>query len=162
MDPLADLQALARAPLRVARDLQAIADALQVLPEVAEAIRPLPTIVEAVGNLPDIQDAVRSIPAIVEAVQMLPAIEHLIVSLVVALEPALTDVHELRGIVGSQQQQVTHMEEMMQRLDRRTLVLERTILDLQGKADRAMELLPDPDDDSRTVLEKAKDAIAGA
>lgn len=161
MDPLADLQALVRAPLDVARDLRAIADAVHVLPEIEAAIRPLPKIVGAVEDLPEIQDAVRSIPAIVEAVQMLPAIEHLIVSLVAALEPALTDVHELRGIVGSQQQQVTHMEAMMQRLDQRTVVLERTILDLQGKADQAMELLPDPDDDSRTVLEKAKDAIAG-
>ena len=161
MDPLADLQALARAPLGVGRDLRVIADAVQVLPEVAEAIRPLPKIVDAVEGIPDIQDVVRSIPAIVEAVQMLPAIEHLVVSLVAALEPALTDVHELRGIVGSQQQQVTHTEEMMERLDRRTLVLERTIVDLQKKADHAMELLPDPDDHNRTVLEKAKDAIAG-
>lgn len=141
MDPLADLQALARAPLEIARDLR--------------------TIVDAVDNLPEIQEAARSLPAIVEALQMLPAIEHLIVSLVAALEPALTDVHELRGIVGSQQQQVTHMEEMMQRLDRRTVVLERTVVDLQNKADRAMQLLPDPDDDTRTVLEKAKDVIAG-
>lgn len=161
MDPLGDLQALARAPLEVARDLRAIADAVQILPEIAEAIQPLPKIVDAVDHLPEIQDAVRSIPALVEAVQMLPAIERLIVSLVAALEPALTDVHELRAIVGSQQQQVTHMEEMMQRLDRRTMVLERTIVDLQKKADHAMRLLPDPEDDARTVLEKAKDAIAG-
>jgi hypothetical protein len=54
------------------------------------------------------------------------------------------------------------METMMQRLDRRTTVLERTGLDLQKKADHAMELLPDPEDDNRTVLEKAKDAIASA
>jgi hypothetical protein len=60
-------------------------------------MQPLPKIVTAVDNLPEIQDAVRSNPAIVEAVQMLPAIEHLIISLVAALEPALTDVHELRG-----------------------------------------------------------------
>jgi hypothetical protein len=161
VDPLGDLQALARAPLEVARDLRAIAEAVQILPEIAEAIRPLARFVDAVEDLPEIQDAVQSIPAIIEAVQMLPAIEHLIVSLVAALEPALTDVHELRGIVGSQQQQVTHMEEMMERLDRRTVVLERTIVDLQSKADRAMKILPDPDDDSRTMLEKAKHAIAG-
>jgi hypothetical protein len=30
------------------------------------------------------------------------------------------------------------------------------------KADHAREFLPDPEDDNRTVLEKAKDAIAGA
>lgn len=122
VEPLADLQALARAPLDVARNLRAIADAVRILPE----------------------------------------IENLIVSLVAALEPALGDVHELRAIVGSQQQQVTHIEEMMQRLDRRTVVLERTVVDLQNKADHAMRLLPDADDDSRTVLEKAKDVIGGA
>jgi hypothetical protein len=49
----------------------------------------------------------------------------------------------------------------MQRLDRRTVVLERAVVDLQSKADHAMQLLPDPDDDSRTVLEKAKDVIGG-
>lgn len=159
MDPLADVQALARAPREVARDLRRIADAVQILPEIEEVMRPLPTIVDAVDNLPEIQEAVRSLPAIVEALQMLPAIENLIVSLVAALEPALTDVHELRGIVGPQQQQVTHMEEMMERLDRRTEVLERTVVDLKNKADQAMRLLPDPDEDNRTVLEKAKDAI---
>jgi len=78
------------------------------------------------------------------------------------MRAALADVHELRGIVGSQQQQVTHMEEMMQRLDRRTVVLERAVVDLQNKADRAMRLLPGPDDENRTVLEKAKDVITGA
>ena len=161
MDPLADLQALARAPLDVARDLRAIADAVRVVPEIEEAIRPLPKIVDAADSLPEIQEAVRSLPAIVEALRMLPAIETLLVSLAAALEPALADVHELRGIVGSQQQQVTHMEEMMQRLDRRTVVLERAVVDLQNKADRAIRLLPDPDDDNRTVLEKAKDVIGG-
>jgi hypothetical protein len=162
VDPLADLQALARAPLDVARDLRAIADAVRILPEIEEALRPLPKIVDAADGLPEIQEAVRSLPAIIEAVRMLPAIENLIVSLVAALEPALADVHELRGIVGSQQQQVTHIEEMMQRLDRRTVTLERAVVDLQSKADHAMELLPDPDDDGRTVLEKAKDVIGGA
>jgi hypothetical protein len=39
---------------------------------------------------------------------------------------------------------VTHVEAMMQQLDRRTMVLERTILDLQKKADHAIELVPDP------------------
>jgi hypothetical protein len=77
-----------------------------MLPEIAAAIRPLAKIVDAVDNLPEIQDAVCSIPALVEAVQMLSAIERLIVTLVAALEPALIDVHEPRGIVGSQQQQV--------------------------------------------------------
>jgi hypothetical protein len=32
---------------------------------------------------------------------MLPAIERLIVTIVTALEPALIDLHELRGIVDS-------------------------------------------------------------
>jgi len=121
VDPFADLRALARAPLDIARDARAIADAVQILPE----------------------------------------IENLMVSLVAVLKPALVDVHELRGIVGSQQLQVTHIEEMVQRLDSRTLVLERAVVDLQNKADRALRLLPDPDDDNRTVLEKAKDVIAG-
>jgi hypothetical protein len=44
----------------------------------------------------------------------------------------------------------------MQRLDRRTMVLERTILYLQKKADHAMELLRDPENDNRTLLEKEK------
>ena len=118
---LADLRAFARAPLDIARDARAIADAVRILPE----------------------------------------IENLMVSLVAVLKPALVDVHELRGIVGSQQLQVTHIEEMVQRLDTRTLVLERAVVDLQNKADRAMRLLPDPDDDNQTVLEKAKDVIAG-
>jgi chromosome segregation ATPase len=161
VDPLADLQALTRAPLDVARDLKAIADALRVLPEIEQALRPLPKIVDTAERLPELQDALHSLPTIIEALHRLPAIEDLIVSLAAALQPALTDVHELRGIVGSQQQQVTHIEEMMQRLDRRTVVLERAVTDLQHKADRAMHLLPDPDDDTRTVLEKAKDAIAG-
>jgi hypothetical protein len=162
VDPLADVRALARAPRDVARDLLAIADAVRVLPEIEQALRPLPKIVAAAESLPEIQEAVRSLPAVIEAVRMLPAIENLVVSLVAAVEPALVDVHELRGIVGSQQQQVTHIEEMMQRLDRRTVVLERAVLDLQNKADQAMALLPDRDDDSRTVLEKAKDVIGGA
>jgi hypothetical protein len=40
--------------------------------------------------------------------------------------------------------------------------IKRTILDLQKKTDHAREFLPDPEDDNRTVLEKAKDAIASA
>lgn len=92
---------------------------------------------------------------------MLPAIERLIVSLVAAVEAALIDAHELRvgrfPAAGD-----AHMEATMQRLDRRTMVLERTIVDLQKKADHAMELLPDPEVDNRMVLEKTKDAIAGA
>jgi hypothetical protein len=133
VDPLADLQALARAPLDIARDLRGIAEAVRILPDIEDAVRPLTAI--------------------------LPAIEGLIISLTAALEPALIDVHQLRGIIASQQQQVTHIEEMIQRLDLRTAVIERTVVDLQTKADDAMQLLPDPDDDTRTVLEKARDAI---
>jgi hypothetical protein len=160
MDPLADLQALTRAPLDLARDLKVIADALRVLPDIEKALRPLSQLVDTADS-PEIHDALHSLPAIFEALHRLPAIENLLVSLAAALEPALGDVHELRGIVGSQQQQVTHIEDMMQRLDRRTVVLERAVVDLQNKADRAMQLLPDPADDNRTVLEKAKDVIAG-
>jgi hypothetical protein len=159
VDPLGDLQALARAPLDVARDLRAIADAIQVLPDIEAAVRPLPALADAADKLPAIQEAISGVPTIVEAVRLLPTIEGLMVSLTAALEPALLDVHELRGIIASQQQQVTHIEEMLQRLDRRTVVIERSVVDLQSKADHAMQLLPDPDDDNRTVLEKAKDAI---
>jgi hypothetical protein len=161
VDPLGDLRSLTRAPLDVTRDLRAIADAARILPEIEEALRPLPRIVDAATDLPALEEAVGSLPAILEAVRAVPALEALVISLLAVLEPALADVHELRGIVGSQQQQVTHMEEMMRRMDQRTGVLERVVLDLQSKADQAMRLLPDPDDDNRTVLEKAKDVIAG-
>jgi hypothetical protein len=40
-------------------------------------------------------------------------------------------------------------------------VLERAVVDLQNRADRAMRFLPDPANDNRTVLKKAKDVIAG-
>jgi hypothetical protein len=161
VDPLGDLRSLTRAPLDVTRDLRGIADALRILPEIADALRPLPKIVDAAENRPELEEAVRSLPAILEAARAVPALEALVISLLATLEPALADVHELRGIVGSQQQQVTHMEEMMRRMDQRTAVLERVALDLQAKADQAMGLLPNPDDDTRTVLEKAKDVIAG-
>ncbi len=161
MDPLADLRTLARVPLDVARDLAAIADAVQILPEIAEATRALPKVVDAVNDLPKIQRAVRSLPAISQALRILPTIENLLVALTASLEPALGDVHDIREVISSQQLQVTHIEEIMQRLDRRTLVLERAVVELQSKADEAMELLPDPDDDTRTVLEKAKDVVTG-
>jgi hypothetical protein len=140
VDPLGDLQALARAPLDVARDLRVIADAITILPE--------------------IEAAVRGLPAIGEALRILPAIESQIASLSVAVESMLADVNEVRRVVASQQLQVTHIEQMIQRLDQRTGVIERTVVDLQTKADHAMRLLPDPDGDNRTVLEKAKDVIA--
>jgi hypothetical protein len=140
VDPVGDLQALARAPLEIARDLRAIADAITILP--------------------DIEAAVGSLPAIGDALQILPAIESQIVAISASLQPLAADVKEVRKVVASQQLQVTHIEQMIQRLDRRTRVLERTVLDLQTKADHAMRLLPDPDDDNRTVLEKAKDVIS--
>lgn len=47
---------------------------------------------------------------------------------------------------------------MMQTLQQRTTVIEQTLQQLAVKADRAIKLLPDPDDD-RGALTKAKDAI---
>lgn len=49
---------------------------------------------------------------------------------------------------------MTHIEAMRQRIEGRSQVLERSVVDLQAKADTAMRVLPDPDDDEprRRVL----------
>jgi hypothetical protein len=81
-------------------------------------------------------------------------------SLLVAFGPPIRDVARLREIVEPQQERVAHIEQMMEALSERTIVIEQAVLDLTAKAEAALELLPDPDDD-RGVLAKAKDAITG-
>jgi hypothetical protein len=84
-----------------------------------------------------------------------------LLSLIAALEPALADVKQLRQIVDAQQDQVTHIEAMVQRIERRSQVLERSVVDLRADADEAMRALPDPDDEERGPLAKARDVLTG-
>jgi chromosome segregation ATPase len=160
-NPIFDLQSLARAPLEAARDLSVIAHALQTLPEISAAVEPLPQAINDIRNIPGIQDAVASLPNLVDAVERVATIEALLLSLIAAVEPALSDVKQLREIVDAQQDQVTHIEAMVQRIERRSQVLERSVVDLQANADEAMRALPDPDDDGRSPLAKARDVITG-
>jgi chromosome segregation ATPase len=99
-------------------------------------------------------DARRELAVIAQALQTLPEIR-------AELEPALADVRRLREIVAAQQEQVTHIEGMVQRIERRSEVLERSVVDLQAKADEAMRVLPNPDDEERGPLAKARDVITG-
>jgi hypothetical protein len=160
-NPISDLQALARTPLEAARDLAVIAQALQALPDISAAVQPLPAAINDIRNVPGIEDAAASLPDLVDAVHRVPTIEVLLVSLIAAVEPALADVKKLREIVDAQQDQVSHIEEMVQRIERRSLVLERGVVDLQAKTDEAMRALPDPDDEGRGPLAKARDVITG-
>lgn len=158
-NPISDLRALARAPLAAARDLAVIAQALQTLPDISAAVEPLPVAVNAVRNVPGIDDAAASLPDLVDAVHRVPTIEALLVSLIAAIEPALADVRRVTEIVDAQQDQVAHIEAMVQRIERRSQVLERSVVDLQANADEAMRALPDPDDHERGPLAKARDVI---
>jgi hypothetical protein len=160
-NPIAELQALARAPLEAARDLAVIAQALQTLPEISAAVEPLPGAIKDIRNVPGIEHAAASLPDIVDAVDRVPTIEALLLSLIAALEPALADVKQLRQIVDAQQDQVTHIEAMVQRIERRSQVLERSVVDLRADADEAMRALPDPDDEERGPLAKARDVLTG-
>jgi hypothetical protein len=127
VNPVSDLQTLARAPMEALRDLAFIADALQALPGITAAVEPLP-----------------------EALRQLPAIEKSLRTLIASLEPALADVRRLREVIETQHQQVIHIDTTVQRIDRRTRVLERSV-----------RALPDPDDD-RGPLAKAREALTGA
>ena len=160
-NPISDLQAVARAPLEATRDLAVIAQALQTLPGIGAAVEPLPAAINDLRNLPGIDDAAASLPDLVDAVRRVPTIEGLLVSLIAALEPTLVDVRRVTEIVDAQHQQVTHIEAMVERIERRAQVLERSVVDLQAKADEAMRALPDPDDEGRGPLAKARDAITG-
>jgi DNA repair ATPase RecN len=160
-NPISDLQALARTPLAAARDLAQIAQALQTLPEISAAITPLPEAINDIRHIPGIDEATASLPDLVDAVHRVPTIEALLVSLIAALEPALTDVKRVAEIVDAQHQQVTHIEAMVQLIERRSQTLERSVADLQAKADEAMRALPDPDDEERGPLAKARDVITG-
>jgi hypothetical protein len=160
-NPISDLQTLARAPLEAARDLAGIAQAVQTLPDISAAVKPVPGALNAIRTLPGVDDAAASLPDLVDAVRRVPTIEGLLVSLIAALEPALADVKRVTEIVDAQQTQVTHIEAMVERIEQRTQVLERSVVDLQAKADEAMRALPDPDDEERGPLAKARDAITG-
>jgi hypothetical protein len=148
-------------PLEAVRDLSLIARALQTLPEISAAVEPLPEAINAVRNLPGIDDASAILPDLVDAVHRVPTIEALLVSLIAAIEPTLADVRQLREIIDAQQKQVTHIEAMVQRIERRAEVLEHGVVDLQAKTDETMHALPDPDDEERGPLAKARDAITG-
>jgi hypothetical protein len=160
-NPISDLQSLARAPLEAARDLAVIAQALQTLPEISAAVEPLPEAINVIRNVPGIEHVAASLPELVDAVDRVPTIEALLLSLLTALEPALANVKQLREIVDAQQEQVTHIEAMVQRIERRSQVLERSVVDLQANADEAIRALPDPDDQERGPLAKARDVITG-
>jgi hypothetical protein len=160
-NPISELQTLARAPLDAARDLAKIAQALQTLPEISAAVEPLPGAINDIRNVPGIEHAAASLPDLFDAVDRVPTIEVLLLSLIAALEPALADVEQLRQIVDAQQDQVTHIEAMVQRIERRSQVLERSVVDLQANADEAMRALPDPDDEERGPLAKARDVLTG-
>jgi DNA repair ATPase RecN len=160
-NPISDLQALARAPVDAARDLAEIAQALQTMPEISAAVQPLPKAIDDIRRVPGIDEAAASLPALVDAVHRVPTIEALLVSLIAALEPTLADVKRVTEIVDAQQQQVTHIEAMVQLIERRSQTLERSVVDLQAKADEAMRALPDYDDEERGPLAKARDAISG-
>jgi hypothetical protein len=159
-NPISDLQSLARAPLDAARDLAVIAQALQTLPEISAAVEPLPQAINDIRNIPGIDSAAASLPDLVDAVDRVPTIEALLLSLITAIEPTLRDVKQLREIIDAQHDQVTHIEAMVQRIERRSHVLERSVVDLQANADEAMRALPDPDDE-RGALAKARDVITG-
>ena len=113
------------------------------------------------ATFPGIDEAAASLPDLLDAVHRVPTIEALLVSLMAALEPALADVKRVTEIVDAQQQQVTHIEAMVQLIERRSQTLERSVVDLRAKADEAMRALPDPDDEQRGPLAKARDAITG-
>ncbi|MDQ6608136.1 MAG: hypothetical protein M3Z06_16510 [Actinomycetota bacterium] len=99
--------------------------------------------------------------AIAEAVSSVPRIEEKLARLLLALEPVARDVECVRETVVPQQERVAHIEQMMEGLQQRVIVIERAVLHLESKVDGAMKLLPDPDDD-RGVLSKAKDALSGS
>ncbi len=98
--------------------------------------------------------------AIAEAVSSLPAIEEKLGRLLSALEPITRDVECLRETVVPQQERVAHIEQMMEGLQQRVIVIERAVVHLESSVGGAVRLLPDPDDD-RGMLSKAKDAISG-
>ena len=145
-NPISDLQALAGAPVTAARDLATIAHALQTLRESGAAVEPLPEAINTIRNVPGIEGAAASLPVLIDAVHQVPAIEALLHPLIAALAPALADVKRVREVVDSQHEQVTHIEAMVPRIECRSQVLERIVVDLQAKADGAIRVLPDPDD----------------
>jgi hypothetical protein len=168
--PLTPLRRAARVAARIDRDIESIAQAARSVPEIARAVAPVPELIAQLRASPELRAAWRSLPALVSAVQRLPAIadaieplpviERTILALAAALEPALADVHRLHEIVDLQQNQVSHIEQMLERVERRSAILEQAILDLQSKADEAMRALPDPDDD-RGAIARARDALTG-
>ncbi len=103
---------------------------------------------------------VSDLRAIAEAVNSVPAIEEKLGRLLAALDPVTRDVECLRETVVPQQERVAHIEQMMQELQQRVIVIERAVLHLESEVEGATELLPDPDD-QRGVLSKAKDALSG-
>jgi hypothetical protein len=158
-NPISDLQALVRTPLEAARDLAVIAQALQTLPDISAAVQPLPQAIHDIRTVPGIEDVAASLPELLDAIHRVPTIERLLVSLIAAIEPALADVKQLKEIVDAQQDQVTRIEAMVHRIERRSEVLERSVVDLQANADEAMRALPDPDNEDRGPLAKARDVI---
>lgn len=152
---------------RAARDLHAVAQAAPALRDLAGAVAPLPdalqqmlALLQRVRELPGIDEAANSLPMLVEGIRNLPVIEERLLALIASVEPALLDVHRVREVVEAQQQQVTHLEQMMQTLEERSGVLERAILQLKAQADEAMRVLPDPNEDHGAIA-KVRHALSG-
>ena len=70
---------------------------------------------------------------LIEGIRRLPVIEDLLQTLTTALEPGLADVHCVHEIVDIQPQQVTYDEQMLQRVNQRSAVLERGFLTCKAK-----------------------------
>lgn len=102
------------------------------------------------------------IRTIADAMLRVSVIERTLIALLAELRSVGGEITRVRGAVEPQQQKIAKIERTMQTLDRRTAVIEQAIIDLNTKADTAAELLPDPDDDDRSPLEKARDVITGA
>lgn len=75
-------------------------------------------------------------------------------------EQLADDLHAIRETVEPQQERVAHIEDMVEEMSGRLATLEATLARLLVVADKAIELLPDPEDE-QGPLAKARDIIGG-
>jgi hypothetical protein len=101
------------------------------------------------------------IRAIAEAALRVSVIERSLMSLLSELQLVGGEITRVRSIIGPQEKKVSSIEQLVQTINQRTVVIEQALLDLKEKVDAATELLPDPASDGRGPLLKAKDAITG-
>jgi hypothetical protein len=160
-NPISDLQALARAPLDAACDLAVIAQALQTLPEISAAVEPLPEAINGIRNI-----RVSKTPQRACATSSMQLTEYRRSrrccsrsSRRLSRRSRTSDSSGRSSLPNMGQ--VTHIEAMVQCIERRSQVLERGVVDLQANADEAMRALPDPDGEQRGPLAKARDVITG-